>query len=99
MAPSKLHELPATKIFQTALDTARRTRRSDAYREAAHWANQAAAEAPYGSKETYWALAEELGAMADSLARTDGSSHAVKQEVAQAIGASSRRTRRGSGVR
>jgi hypothetical protein len=61
------YDIDAAAIFKTALATARRTRKSDDYREAAHWANKAAAEASYDSKENYWVQAEELKAMADTL--------------------------------
>jgi hypothetical protein len=61
------YDIDAAAIFKTALTTARRTRKSEDYRTAADWANKAAAEAPYGSKENYWVQADELNAMADAL--------------------------------
>jgi hypothetical protein len=67
MSSKTPYDIDAAAIFKTALDTARRARKSDDYRTAAHWANEAAAEAPYGSKENYWVQAEELNAMADTL--------------------------------
>jgi hypothetical protein len=57
----------AAAIFKTALATARSTRKKDDYLAAARWANEAAKEAAYGSKESYWIQADELKAMAATL--------------------------------
>lgn len=70
---SSLH-IDAASIFRTALATARSTRTSADYQAAADWANKAAMEAPYGSKENYWAQAEELNAMANTLSGLSKSS-------------------------
>jgi hypothetical protein len=71
MRSKNLYDIDAGALFKTALATARLTRKSDDYRAAADWANKAAAEAPYGSKETYWVQADELNAMADVLKKNE----------------------------
>lgn len=65
------YDLDAASIFKTALATARRTRTSVNYRTAAQWADKAAAEAPYGSKESFWIQADELNAMANALSTAE----------------------------
>jgi len=86
MSSRSPYAVDAAAIFKMALATARRTRKSDDYRAAAHWANEAAVKAPYGSKENYWTQAEELNAMADTLKKPAMHSvshvHARKKKIA-----------------
>ncbi len=78
--------MTAASVFEVALATARRTRVSSDYREAARRAGDAAGEAPYGDKETYWLQADELNAMADVLADAgDVSPRTIERDVARVV--------------
>lgn len=59
----------AASVLEHAIARARTNKTSEAYRNAAEWANKAAAEAGFPGNELYWTQADELTAMATVLAQ------------------------------